>query len=194
MSVMLDIIGSVIITGILMATVLQVNVNLSTESYSTLLQLNSQLNAVVLAQIIEHDFYRIGYSQSGAISSAITSADSQNITFKADIDNSGTINTVSYALGTTSEAAVAATPNPRDRILRRTVDGGVALGGNLGITSFRLTYYDTLEAIISSPSSNLSKIKSIKVQITIESPYPVTPGDSTYVGAYWEKLVFPRNL
>lgn len=180
----IDLIGSLALIGILILTVATVNVNLNQAVYESTFELNAQLNLIELARTCEYDFLKIGYH---APKPAIISADSTSITFKADLQNFGLVDSVRYFVGLPTDPGVAGTPNPRDRVLYRLTNNEPQRGTSLGVVRFHLTYYDWAGMVTLTPSM----IKSIKVQLMVESPYPV---DSTYAGAYWEKLIYPRNL
>ena len=180
----IDLIGSLALIGVLILTVATVNVNMNQALYESTFELTAQQNLVELARTLEYDFLKIGYHGPKP---AIVSADSVSITFKADLQNVGVVDSVRYFLGSTTDPGVASTPNPRDRVLYRVNNSEPQRGTSLGVVQFHLTYYDSSGAM----TSNLNLIKSIKVQLGVESPYPV---DSTYSGAYWEKLISPRNL
>ena len=184
MGYLLDMIGSIMLIGVLIITVANVNVNMNQALYDSTFELNAQRNLIELARSIEYDFLKIGYRTAKP---AISLADSDRITFKADLTNTGVVDSVRYFLSSTTAAGVASTPNPRDRVLYRLKNSEAQKGASLGLVQFHLAYYDSNGVA----TSNLSLIRSIKVQLTVESPYPV---DSTYAGAYWEKLIYPRNL
>ena len=184
MAFLLDVIGSFALVGALILTVATVNVNLNEDMYESTLELNTQRNLIEVARLIEYDLLKIGYNTPKP---AILFADSNRIMFKADLANKGTVDSVRYFLGSPMDPGVAGTPNPGDRVLYRLVNDEPQRGASLGVVEFRLTYYDSLGV----STSVLGLIRSIRVELTVESPYPV---DSTYPGAYWEKLIFPRNL
>lgn len=184
MGFMIDLIGSLALIGVLILTVAMVNVNLNQAVYDSTFELTAQQNLIELAGTLEYDFLKIGYR---APKPAITYADSTSVTFKADIENVGAVDSIRYFLGSPTDPGVALTPNPRDRVLYRLNGDEPQRGTSLGVVRFHLSYYDSAGAV----TSTLSQIKSIKVQLSVESPYPV---DTTYAGAYWEKLIYPRNL
>ena len=184
MGLMIDLIGSLALIGVLILTVAMVHVNMNQAMYESTFELTAQQNLIELARLLEYDFLKIGYRTPKP---AITLADSDRITFKADLENLGSVDSVQYYLGSTTGVGVAATPNPRDRVLYRLRNGEAEKGTSLGVVQFHLTYYDSTGIV----TSDVNLIRSIKAQLMVESQYPV---DSTYAGAYWEKLIYPRNL
>lgn len=189
---LIDVLGSLIIIGIILLTVLGVATDLGQASYDKTFTLNLQTNAVTAARILESDFVKIGYR--APTKPAISYATTEAITFKSDLQDAGTVNTVQYFVGPLTDPAVALTKNPRDRVLYRVMDGQT-IAVNIGITEFGLAYFDSVGA----PTTDASRIKSIRLKVRLESPERViqryeTDADSTYPGVFWEKTIFPRNI
>jgi hypothetical protein len=180
----LDLLGSLILLGVLILAVATVHLNMNQSVNEGGFELRTQQNLIELARTMEFDFLKIGYNSPKP---AIAVADSDRITFKADLENRGIIDSVRYYLGGPSDGGVAATPNPRDRVLYRVLNNEPQRGTSLGVVQFYLTYYDSAGNTTTAPNM----IRSIRVQLTVESQYPV---DSTFAGAYWEKHIYPRNL
>ncbi|TLY32690.1 MAG: hypothetical protein E6K56_02650 [Ignavibacteria bacterium] len=70
---------------------------------------------------------------------------------------------------------------------------------NLGLTQFRITYYDASgKQLTSYPIQRPSKIKSIKIAMNAESLVPYIERSENYLkaspGAYWEQTIKPRNI
>jgi hypothetical protein len=181
---MIDIIGAAVIVGIIMLAIFGLNVNLSQANYNKLFTLTTQMNTVTLAEIMEFDMVKIGYHVPNAKSVAVLAAKSDSIVFQADLNNTGTINTVKYYLGPTS--ALSYTKNPNDRVIYRVQDGVVS-PMYVGLTSLSITYYNSDGNVTTRPDS----VRSMFVQFTIQSPSPV---DTSYSTAFWEKRISPKNL
>ncbi len=149
----------------------------------------SQKEVNSIANIIEHDFYKLGYKASG---NKIISADSSSIKFLGDVSGNGLPDSVYYYTGSTGE--LASTQNPFDRILYRKVDNEPAL--NIGkVTKFQISYYDSIskkfsEASLSS-AANLAKIRTLSIYLKVESGEPI---DSVYYGAEWKRRIIPKNF
>ena len=195
MSVMLDIIGASVIIGIVILTVMNVNINLSDENYKGMVDLHTQTETIQLARIIEFDFYKIGYNVPPANRPAITIADSTHIKFKTNLgDIAGALDIIEYGLGD----YVLGSTNPRDRMLFR-IENLTKVYINYSVINFKLTYYDSTDTKIPTPitGSNLNKIKSINVKLILESPEPfdtTRTGGQQYAHAMYQKLIYPRNL
>lgn len=179
-STLLDILGSTIIGGLLLMILLRMNDAAVQNNYNLNGEKIVQQNLVDLVKLIEYDFRKIGYCANYQKipdpAKSIIQADSTSITFLTDIITSpgtygdGIVDTLKYFLSDTS--ALNMTPNPNDRILYRRVNHDPIGGSNMGITHFKLTYYDALGNLINvMPASPPLGIVSIQIDISIENPY-----------------------
>lgn len=183
MSIMMDIVGSFIIGGLLLLAVMSAYTNINEYAITSSMELTVQGNLGEWTQIIQHDFRKIGYRAPNP-AGAIQACDSVSISFLSDIDNNGILDSVSYVL--TNPNYMAGTLNPRDRALYRIVSGQ-ASGGSLGLTDFRLRYFDAT----GNPTFTPSAVKAIEVTLQVESSFPL---DTTYVRTNWRRLIYPLNL
>ena len=179
---MLDIMGSVIIAGLMVIMLMKFNIYQSTTKFASDSELQMQQNSKTLAEIINHDFRKIGYDYD---STSIVQADSERVSFFSDIDRNGSIDFVSYFLGDTSE--VTETTNPKDRILYRVVNSDTISGPSLGLTKAKFSYLDE----IYTETATLDDIKYVRAELWIESIEPV---GEEYIFTYWELTINPRNL
>ncbi len=192
MDTMLDTIGSMVVAGLIMLAVMNMNVSLADTGSDTNIQVITQSNLTDIADGITYDFYKIGFRTSPAIIFADTSA----IAFCADLEKDGTPDTVRYWI---SPPLAGSGLNPNMLILYRSVNSNSPTGASLGQTSFVLNYYDSTGAELSIPAggtssqSVLSRIKSIKIALMVESPTQLM-SDSTFAGAYWVQYISPKNL
>ena len=191
MSVLIDLIGAAVLVGMLMVTILNANLNMSNESFKSASEFHIQTEVIQLARIMEFDLYKMGYcvTKPGVISIA----ESSHVKFKANLENafsgsSPVIDVVEYLLGTPNTVSV----NPHDKHLLR-VENITQGFISYSCTRFTLIYYNSRDSVIASPvtGSMLDSIRAIRVLLTAESP---SPFDSTYASAYYEKLIYPRNL
>lgn len=204
-STVLDLLGSAIIFGVLMLTVGRVQVNLNSTMYYNTYMYMTQNYALELSKMIEFDFAKIGYRvPTGA--AQIDTADTNKITFRYRFPRtSDTIRLVRYRVG----EADASSENPRDFILYRTEHlyrtgnlnqtiGTTSLTNRLGLTEFRLAYYDSTYRQLTTPLTTQQRIDSIyaiRVYYRVESLSPIImPDGSQYISVIWEKLIHPRNL
>jgi len=105
-------------------------------------------------------------------------ADTTYIRFLYDVDRDGTVDTVSYFVGTTAE--MLGTPNELDRPLYRRIDSGAPLMVG-SVTGFALRYLTKLGALIPTPvsSAQLGEIHAVEVTMEIQNPYAMMRTDGT---------------
>lgn len=189
-----DLIGSVIIGGILLITLIKINDSATRNTYGFTGELVVQENLVTTVEVLEYDFRKIGYCEDPfAIPNtkrAILYADSTDITYLTDVDFDGIPDTMRYYLGPTSE--LSHTPNPNDRMLYQEINGDRA-GVNLGITLFKLKYFGALGEELSLPRSfPPTGIFSMQIDIRIEN---TSAYDEEYRYAFWRQIrLASRNL
>ena len=207
-STIFDIITSALIGALLFLMALHLNAQAIETNAIYQDNLNLQEGLVALVDIVEYDFRKIGYCKDFAKISppntAIVSADSNSIKFLTDIPSDlndigdGVVDTIYYYLGT-----IAANPNnPRERLLYRVVNGQEANGWSLGVTRFTLRYFDALGDTLPFPVSDPKLIYTLEVNLSLESPAPLTAiqyHDSTAAQedfkVYWKQIrLASRNL
>lgn len=189
MSTVWDLIISGVIGGLLMLSIFSLNGNLMAVGHETSRDSYAQTALLGFTQLIEYDFNKIGYRVSAP---KVTMGDSTEIIYQSDDGNNHVIHTIRYTVGTVSEAS--GTANPRDFPLYKYIGGVQSLKNYYGLTSFLLSYYDSTGNSITMPitaTSELNRIKSIKVRAVIQSFFPV---DTTYASCYWERTFVPKNL
>lgn len=182
MGTMLDIFGSTFIAGLIFLMIFKFNIYQDTAQFSSDSEVRLQQNAKTLAELMNHDLRKIGYDFVGT---PIVQADSEKISFQADIDRDGTMDMVSYFVGDSTE--VAQTPNPQDRILYRVINSDTSGGPSLGLTKLKFSYLNQSGV----PTTDLGAIRYVRSEMWIESPDPV---DGEYIFTYWEMTINPRNL
>ena len=182
MNIILDLLGSTIIGGLILLMLMNFNMFQSNTSISSNSELHMQQNAKTLAEILNHDFRKIGFNYDNT---AFAQADSERISFYSDIDRNGSVDSVTYFLGSPSE--VTSTTNPKDRILYRVVNIDTIKGPSLGLTKARFSYLDGVGA----ETATFTDIAYVKAEIWIQSIEPV---DGEYLWTYWEMTINPRNL
>ncbi|MBI5476751.1 MAG: hypothetical protein HY964_08465 [Ignavibacteriales bacterium] len=193
MTVMLDMVLASVLVGIIILTVMNVNINLSDENYRGMVEFHTQTETMQLARIIEFDFFKAGYRQTSR--PFISIAESSHIKFTANLkDVAGSTDVIEYGLGD----LVLNSKNPRDKMLFR-IENISKVYINYSVTKFKLTYYNSRDSILLAPVTGALRdsIKSIKVQLMLESPEPfdtARAGGRQYSHAMYSKLIFPRNL
>lgn len=183
MSTVLDLLGAVIIGGLVFLMVSNLNTYSSTTKFSSDSELRLQQNAKSLADVLENDLRKIGYKNSGT---SILTATPQKISFLSDIDSTGTVDNVTLTVSDSTK--LPNTPNPHDIIYYRIVNNDTLNCASYGLTTIRFSYKN----LYGYPTSNVDSIKYVEAEIWLQSPEKI---DSTsYAKTYWEVTVNPRNL
>lgn len=190
----LDIIGSIIIAGILMLSIFRLQSSSTEDLYRGTTNLNAQTNLATVIQILETDLRRIGYcadwQKIPIPTQAILYADSSSIRYLTDTDNNGTIDTMYYYFDFVKD--IPQTPNPRDRFLYRIVNNESLADVNLGITQFKMEFYNALGTKLNFPISDPREIYSMQIDITVED---VSAYNENYQTIFWRQIrMAARNL
>jgi len=195
MNILLDLMGSSLIAGILFLMIFKLNLYSSNANYYSDNELRLQQNAKTLAEVINHDFRKIGYKYNGT---AILTAQPTRIQFYADMDAPGTfghgvMDRVEYYLGDSTEAT--GTANQRDKVLYRIINNTDTIGGpTLGLVDLKFSYLDANGLA----TAFLDSIKYVKAEFWVE-PYEfvsdnVTGQPDSTQFTYWELTINPRNI
>ena len=193
-STILDILGSIIMGGLLLLILWRLDASATDNNFNYGAEVALQQNITTVALILEHDFRKIGYCKDynkiPDPSKSIISADSTSIKFLTDVNDDGNVDTIYYYLGPISE--LASTPNPRDRLLHRIINGQTHQEANLGVTKFRLNYFGALGDTLSFPINNPGSISIIEINLQVENSYAY---NNQYSQAFWRQLrLAARNL
>ncbi|MCH6574869.1 MAG: hypothetical protein IH795_06650 [Bacteroidetes bacterium] len=190
MSYLLDIVGSFIIAGMVIMMLMAININTTTASSVILFTTIEQRKITDVSELIEYDFYKIGYRIPDE---KISIADSNEIKFYTDIDNNSSIDTIHYYVGYTTDLSYTSNPNDKPLYRQRNYQG--SLLAEIPVVDFNLSYYDSIGNSLDysslTNSAGRELIKSIKIKITVES-------DELYADEYraseWKKKISPKNL
>ncbi len=193
-NVIIDLLGSTIVGGILLSTLFRINGTAVENQHTGNGELIAQQNLATIVQVLETDFRRIGYCADWQKipdpTQSILQVDTSMIKYLTDVDGDENVDTVTYYLGSTSE--LSSTPNPRDRFLYRVVNGEKPVGVNLGVTQFKMEFFNTLGNKISFPISNPGAIYSMQIDISVED---VSAYDEHYSTAFWRQIrLAAKNL
>ncbi|RMF61986.1 MAG: hypothetical protein D6743_12775 [Calditrichaeota bacterium] len=178
----ITLIGSIIIGGLFLLGVVTFYGDLTDYSNRQMFELLTQENTASLMEIIDHDFRRIG---SGTISPARAILNNSTITFLGDVDHDGNVDLVRYF--TSDSTAASATPNPRDVILYRQVNGVNTIDTPAGVTDFTVELLDET----GNPTADVRDVRSLRVTLTVESAYEY---NGQYAKAVWQKRYTPLGL
>jgi hypothetical protein len=207
-STLIDLLGSTIVGGLLFIILLRLNEVSTQNTFTYNGELQVQQNLVSVVQTIEYDFRKIGYCNDYTKINpidAIISADSSSITFRTDLPSGssmvgdGNVDIIQYYLGPTSE--LSGTPNPYDRKLYRVENGGTPKSANLGITEFRIIYFNAVGDTIPCPVATPGEIQTMQINVKVENTaaytniYTDTSHQSQYTSAFWRQIrLAARNL
>lgn len=187
MATVLDMVGAFLLGTLLLLTAARLNLYISGTQQQSTFDLKAQQMCVHTGEILENDFYRIGNRlKSGVTPFKYASADS--IGFYGDVDNNGSVDTVTYTTG-----AKLVSANARQRMLYRKVNNSSRMAMDVGLTSFKLAYYDAAGV----PTATLASIAAIKISMEVESDArSQTAGgsDSVYNVVHWNQFIVPAKL
>jgi hypothetical protein len=181
---MLDLIGSSIIAGLLMLTMVRMNANSHETSAFFTEDLAVQENLHQFVRVLESDFRKLGYGDSIVTTASgniplgwvIVYASDTAISFLADMNNDRRTDTVFYWLGDTDRVS----PNPKDRILWRKLGLVAGPGAEAtrhvcsGIISFRLEYYGLGGVKLTEnplPFSRKGQLQVVRITVNLQSPF-----------------------
>jgi hypothetical protein len=193
-NVMLDILGSVIIGGILLLSMANVNENSTKNLYKGTGNLVAQTNLATVVQILENDFRKIGYcadwQQIPTPTEAILFADSISIRYLTDVESDGIVDTMFYYIDYFTD--IPETPNPRDRFLYRVINHEAPVGVNLGVTQFKMNFFSALGTELTFPIADPREIYTMQIDITVED---VAAYNQEYQTVFWRQIrMAARNL
>lgn len=188
---LMEIIGSTAIGGFIILMIMQFNSNLVDDLQDSLYYLTTQYHSVTATQIIEYDFYKIGFRDT--TSNTILSAKIDEVKFLADLENDGSLETICYYLGDSKN--VKHTTNPNDKPLYREINEDKT-GVVANVIDFELKYYksDGTE-FVPVNQSDRNKIKSVEIYANFEStePHANSPQDTVYQGQEITRKFLIRN-
>jgi hypothetical protein len=188
---------SFIVGGLLLLSILHMNMAVSNNSMQTTMQMTSKNYTKAVSETIAADVQRMGFQVAGEeVRDVILIAESDRIQFKTDLDDDGSVETITWELTSTE---FSKSSNPDDYELVRT--GPVKAGGAVNaksvypVTSFEVTYYDTRHQDLGS-SPDIEDIDQIGIEIITESPEPITMngGKKSYGRSFWQRTFVPPSL
>ncbi len=194
---LIDLAGSFLVSGLLLLTALQLDQKSIQTTFDSQAGLTVQQNMVDLVEYLQYDFRKIGYCRNASklpnssVSAFIQKGDTSTIWFLADASNSGNVDTVKYWLGTSE---IPGSANPRVRLLYRQVNSGVPMGSNLGVTEFKIQYFDAFGIPIPTPFGAPNQAQYIVLAVRLE---PVAAFNADYSSNFviWRQTrMVSRNL
>src|SRR5437867_4879281 len=147
MNTMIDLIGASVLAGLILLLVIQLNSTMTNKNMQTTFDAVTQSNSKTIADMVNYDFYKIGYHDSlNDPTPVIELADTDHIRFRADVDRAGKIDTIEYY--TTGSTYTVPGSSITFKKLYRGVNYKISPGASLGITWFKFSYYDTSGRLI----------------------------------------------
>ncbi len=170
MGSILDLLGSLIFGGALIAIAVDANsaATETQEKYAGDLCVQESLTDVVAG--VESEFRNMGFGVSDT-ARTILAASQSSITFLTCLDGTAThIDTVKYWVGSTAE--MAGTQNELDRPLYRQQNGSSAAIVGV-VTIFSLKYLDYNKDSMATPilTADLRNIQTIEITVEVQNPY-----------------------
>ncbi|MFH5831262.1 hypothetical protein ACG2F4_06210 [Halalkalibaculum sp. DA3122] len=196
------IITSYVIAGMVLLSILMMNFSVSQSTGELTMARNLKTHVNSIADVISHDFSKIGYNWMGKINNPITTAESNKIVFASNIDNDAS-NDAEKVTWTFGNSEVSSTSNPNDYVLtRHIVQGSVTIDKTditLGVTKFQLHYYDEVGSTtpLPTPVANPEDIRQIEIELIVQSGekiYNNTSDGGRYMTSTWQKRFSPINL
>jgi len=198
-STFLDILGSMIIGGLLLLVALRMNDQATANTFQSQEQLTVQQNITSLINNIESDFRKIGYcANPDAIPqnfNLIPYGNTTDIKFLVDLNKDGSVDTVEWYLGTT-----ATSPNPNVRTLYRkvTYSNGTVYNyfSNLGVTLFTLRYFNSIDTTdsVNVPIIGTTTAKIIEVTLQVQPSFAYDTAYSSNVSVWRQTRLVSLNL
>ena len=194
MTAMLDVLCSLFMGGMLLLNVIDAQ-NLVAEDSSTY-QGDAFVQELLITQVqyIEGEFQNMGCGLTPGRQTIIAAGDSA-IAFLSDVNRNGTMDTVRYSLGPTSE--LSATQNEMDRYIHRQVNSEDPTSPAV-VTYFHLTYITATGDTLATPvaAGDLGRIKEVEISLEVQNPYAlyrpqgmVAAGErnALYSTSYWQQ-------
>lgn len=192
MASILDLLGSIVVGGLVLLLMVTFRTNLSTTTDNQVFNQNVQENLRSLTDVLEYDMRKIGYNVP--LTSKIKAIDDSTISFYGDIDNRGGYDSVQYYFRSVSPENAH---NLSTGTLYRVINARPPYAIKLGVTRFKIMWYDK----DGTPKpSQLQDIRSLKVTLAVESDTPIDSVRSgglwhrVYSGVSWERSIRPKNL
>jgi hypothetical protein len=194
MTAILDVLISILMGGMLLLNVLGAQDVVAEDSSMYQGDVLVQEMLVTQVQYIEGEFRNMGYGVPPGQRTIVAAGDS-SISFLTDVGRNGTVDTLSYSLGPTSE--LSATQNEMDRYIHRQVNSEPSTSPAV-VTYFHLRYLTATGDTLPGPviGSDLGRIKEVEISMEVQNPYAlyrpqgmVIAGErnALYSTSYWQQ-------
>ena len=169
MAAILDIIFSVVFGSALLLIVMTAN-DIANENYSLYNgDVIVQEMLVSTAELVEGELRNMGFGVAEN-KQTVLEADTGRIKFLTDLDRDGTIDTITYNVGTPAD--LAQTQNELDRYLYRKVNSGITAKVGV-VTQWRLRYITAAGEVLPTPidPDRLTEIHIVELTMEVQNPY-----------------------
>jgi hypothetical protein len=194
---LIDLAGSFLVSGLLLFAALQLDQKSIQTTFDSQGGLEVQENMVGLIEYLQYDFRKIGYCRnasklpSSAVSTFIQKGDTNAIWFLADPSNSGNVDTVKYWLSSTP---IPGSPNSNTRLLYRQINSSAPVATNLGITDFKIQYYEAFGVPIPTPIGSPNQVQFIMLTVRMEPIFTFNSDYSKNFAVWRQTRMVSRNL
>lgn len=185
----IGVVTSFAIGGLLLLSILHMNMTVSNNSMHTTQQLISKNKMQTVVDVISADIQRMGHGVA-ASDPIINSIGQDRISFQAQIN--GQMREIVWDFR--ESEPYTASPNPDDYKLVRK---DISASGNVETLtypaiSFELDYFDTNH----SQTNTISEVDQIEITFVSESAnkLPQDGGEELYARSFWEKTFVPPSL
>ncbi len=210
MGSMLDLLGSYIIGGLVLILMGAMLLGFQDTTRDALMNEISQISLAERSQTMERELTNMGYRVPG--NDKIVSLSNQGITFLSDFDNNGEVDTISYVMNEVNGGPVITRTISRSGAsdLTWTTRGSMVLFTGYdenGSVTFNPTDIRAIEASMLTSNLLFEKIqdgttltsagtanRTTKTTLAIDQSTLLTTAVDCETGAYWHKVLYPRNL
>lgn len=174
----LDLVGSYLIGGIVIFSVVGLTFYFNGKAQETKATEVSQRSIAHVGEIMEHDFNKLGYRVEG--NDKIVNISSGTIKFLADLDNNSVVDTVEYSKYTV---------NNKTFIKRKIAStNGSAKEWSAPLKTITFVGVDDE----GETTTIINEINSIRVKMVFEEE--TIKNSQSSIGAFWQRQFFPKNL
>ena len=201
-TVFIDIMGSMLIGGLLLLVALRMNDQATKNTFQSQEQLTVQQNMVSLVQTIESDFRKMGFNSNPNVpfnqGTYIQFCDTSDIKFQADLGDTGTYNVVEWKLGPVLNKFYDGKDTVRIKELDRIVDGKT-FTSNLGVTRFFMNCYASVDSqrqgkIIALPVNSGNTIQLVQLIVNLVPTAAYDTAYSTNLSQWKQTRLTSMNL
>jgi hypothetical protein len=170
MNTILDLLGSYLIGGLILLGLTGFVISLTSQSQEKRITEINQKSLSNIGEIISFDMNRLGYRVSSG--SKITKLTNSSLSFLADLDNNGTVDTIEYYMIT-----------PKDFVRRVGVPQNSSW--HQEVHSFNIKGFDST----GTETYTINKVKSVLIEMSLS--------DNAFteeIRSVWSRRFYPRNL